>query len=384
MRLKIDNKYFNHDIKTKPFIMIFIVVLLAGLLLSGCAKAPIKIGFIGDLTSKNSQLSIDARNAVEYAMNQVNEKGGINGRLLELVVKYDQADTAIALKRDKEFLDEGVHFVIGHMHSNMAIAMKHSASDKLLFISPTMGTDTLSFLDDYIIRTAPLNAAQAQIFSEYYLENKLTDLVVVCDLMNGEYTETVANQIEILLSKSNAKPKAIIKYDSRTDDLKNVVDQVLLEKPSTLLLLSQATDSAYFIQGIKKTLPNINAFSVSWSMTKDFIVNGGKYAEGTKFIGVYSPEEESNAYISFAEGFEKVYNYKPSFASVLGADAFQTLYLGLKGAKELTPTHVKQAILATNVIEGLQESFSIDKFGDDTKGYMFFELVNGVYVSLRE
>ncbi|MBF4694102.1 ABC transporter substrate-binding protein [Fusibacter ferrireducens] len=384
MNIKLYNRHTQHHNQSKMVLMFIIIAFFSGVILFSCEKKPIRIGFIGDLTSKNSQLSIDARNAVEYAMNQVNEKGGINGRMLELVVKDDHADTATALEMDQAFIKEDVHFVIGHMHSNMAEAMKQSASDQLLFVSPTMGTDALSRMDDFIIRTAPLNSEQANLFCEHCIEHNLKDLVIVCDLMNQEYTKTVAGSVQEILVENHMAPKAIIDYDSRRDDLKKIVNQVIAEKPSTLLLLSQATDSAYFVQGVKKEMPNINIYSVPWSMTKDFIVNGGKYAEGTHFIGVYHPERESQMYLSFSEGFEKVYNYKPSFASVLGADAFQTLYLGLKGAQELTPTDVKQAIIDTNTIQGLQEEFSIDAFGDDTKGYMFFELIDGKYVPIRE
>jgi len=375
MNIKLNNKKMNFRYQIKDILMLVVIVLFSSMILSNCEN--------GDLTSKNSQLSIDARNAVEYAMNQVNEKGGINGRLLELVVKDDHANAAKALEMDQAFINEGVHFVIGHMHSNMTDAMKLAASDKLLFISPTMGTNALSFRDDYIIRTAPLNAEQAQLFSDYYVKNDLSGLVIICDFMNQEYTQSIANKVQEILTEKNIEIKAIFDYDSRKDELKSIVDQVVLEKPRTLLLLSQATDSAYFVKSIKKVLPNTSIFSVPWSMTKDFIANGGEYAEGTKFIGVYHPKEESQAYLSFADGFEKVYGYKPSFASVLGADAFQTLYIGLKSAKQLTPTEVKKAIIERNKIQGLQEEFSIDEFGDDTKGYMFFELTNGEYVPIR-
>ena len=51
-----------------------IIILCLSVFLSGCSKQPIKIGFIGDLTSKNSQLSIDARNAVEYSLNNFPDK----------------------------------------------------------------------------------------------------------------------------------------------------------------------------------------------------------------------------------------------------------------------------------------------------------------------
>ena len=383
MNIKREKKIRNHRYQTRDLLMFVILVLISSIFLSSCAKKTIKIGLIGDLTSKNSQISIDVRNAVEYAVNQVNENGGINGQLLELVVKDDHADATAALEMDQAFIKEGVHFVIGHMHSNMADAMKLAASGELLFISPTMGTNALSFIDDFIIRTAPLNAEQAKIFCDYYMKNDLKDLVIICDFMNQEYTQSIGNRVQEILTGNDVEIKAIFNYDSRKDDLKNIVDQVILENPGTLLLLSQAKDSAYFVKGIKKELPDTSIFSVPWSMTKDFIANGGEYAEGTKFIGVYHPKEESQAYLSFVDGFEKVYDYKPSFASVLGADAFQTLYIGLKSAKALTPTEVKKAIIDTNKIQGLQEEFSIDKFGDDTKGYMLFELINGEYMPIR-
>lgn len=44
------------------------------------AHQAIKIGFVGELSTNTSQLSVESRESFLYVIDQVNEKGGIGGR----------------------------------------------------------------------------------------------------------------------------------------------------------------------------------------------------------------------------------------------------------------------------------------------------------------
>lgn len=360
------------------FLMLFIFML------TSCNKEPIKIGFIGDLSSKNAQLAIDARNAVELGVKLINEDGGVKGRNIELIVKDDFGDLEEALVKHKAFVGESVKFVIGHMNSNMAPAILESADVDLMFISPSMSTTTLSKKDDFFLRSAPINDNQASLFAEYAISQGLEDIVIIYDLMNEQYTRTVAEGVELIMKENNQPIKKMIDYDTRSDDLYDIAQEIIDAEPKNVLVIAQASDSAYLIQNVKQTIIDLGSFSVSWSMTKDFISNGGKNVEGTIFVGVYMPEILSEDYINFANAFEENYGYEISFIGVLAYDALNVLVEGMKKSDEIEPLAVKKSIIEIESFKGLYNDFNIDLYGDNDKEYMMYELNKGEFIPLRD
>jgi CheY-like chemotaxis protein len=66
----------------------------------GCKgnKGPIKVGFVGGLTGRLSDLGIEGRDGVILAVEEVNQAGGIRGRPVELITKDDRSDPETAVK----------------------------------------------------------------------------------------------------------------------------------------------------------------------------------------------------------------------------------------------------------------------------------------------
>ena len=67
-----------------------LLVICSSLALGACGqKDPIKIGFIGGLTDRNSDNGQSGLNGVILAMEQFNRQGGREGQMVELVAKDD-------------------------------------------------------------------------------------------------------------------------------------------------------------------------------------------------------------------------------------------------------------------------------------------------------
>jgi branched-chain amino acid transport system substrate-binding protein len=87
------------------------VVLAALLLAGGCAqkdaaKAPYKIGGLFSITGPNSFLGEPERNSMQLLAEQINAKGGINGRPLELVIYDDEGDEAKAVLNANKLIEK--------------------------------------------------------------------------------------------------------------------------------------------------------------------------------------------------------------------------------------------------------------------------------------
>lgn len=365
--------------------MSWIIVLLLFVILvtNACERRSIQIGFLGSLTSKQSQLSIDARNAIEIGVDFANKEGGIHGCPIELVVKDDEASNEVSYKRYQEFLDEDVHLILGHMTSNMSAAVLKASEFPMLFLSPSMSVNALSGIEDNFIRTSPHTDEQATLFLEFIESHAFHNIVIVYDLMNQDYTEYMAKQIDLLGADLEKTKIQLIPFDSRVDDLDDVVGKVDLKDSDCVLLISQATDTAFLSQKIKERKKRVQLVSVSWSMTEDLIYFGGAAVEDMYFIGIYQALEKSEEYVKFRNAFVERYNYEPSFISTLAFDAFNVMKEGLMQAESSSPEAVKAAILEISEFHGLEDDFWVDEFGDCERSYQMHQLQDKQFVIVQ-
>jgi branched-chain amino acid transport system substrate-binding protein len=101
--------------------MLMVFAAMAG----GCTtqKGPeaVRIAVAGPMTGDQSKQGMDLRNGVELAVAEWNEKGGLLGKKIELLVGDDQHDPKQAVSVANKFVNSGVMGVIGHWNSSASI-----------------------------------------------------------------------------------------------------------------------------------------------------------------------------------------------------------------------------------------------------------------------
>jgi len=358
-----------------------IVVFLLIFGLSACQPSDIKVGFIGSLSIKQSQLAVDARNAIALYFDQVNEAGGIHGKMIDLVVKDDEADTDVAIKMHEEFVDEGVDVVIGHVTSNMADAMMQSKNLDLLFVTPSISTFAIDDMDDNIIRTAPTLDGQAIKYLQTTNQLGLKNNLIIYDAMNESYTHNLAKKI-IEFNDGNSHYDKV-RFDSREDDPHEFINGIDFTGYDSVFFISQAIDTALFAQYVRGYSEDIFMMTVSWSMTNDLLVNGGRSVEGMYILGVFLPEEFSEEYLRFQASFEEKYGYKPTFISFLAYDSASILVQALRETSDYSAQGIKETVLRMKNFDGVTEAIDINEFGDASRSYMIYEVKEGIFTPVR-
>lgn len=363
----------------KKIIIISLLLMVTSVLFNGCTKEPIKIGFIGSLTSKQSQLSIDARNALTIGIERINSEGGIDGRPLELIVKDDKGSYETSLEKYEAFKSEGVQFIIGPMTSNLSDAVLDFKDSELLFVSPSMSTNLLTGIDDNFLRVSPLVGAQSETFLEYVAPKEYKHLTILYDLSNKEYTEYLT---ELIKNDGDSIIDTIdlIPFDSTKDNVEESFSSVNMDKTEGILMISQATDTAFIAQRISQANTKPDLYSVSWSMTQDLIYFGGETIEGMNLIGIYRSPEPTPKQLVFGNSFYDRFSYEPSFVSIMAYDAFNVLIEGIKATDDLTAQNVKETIYSIEKFDGLEDPIIVDEYGDSKRKYLIYEVINGRFV----
>ena len=89
------------------------------------ADEPIKIGFDDPLTGTYAELGKNEQIGCQFAIDEINAKGGILGRQVELLVEDStSADTGTAVQKAHKLIDrDKVDFLLGNVNSAMALAI---------------------------------------------------------------------------------------------------------------------------------------------------------------------------------------------------------------------------------------------------------------------
>src|SRR5438094_6260071 len=101
------------------------------------SKEPIRIGFPLPLTGTFAAIAADLQKGAQLAVEEINAKGGVMGRKLEVLFRDDELKPAVGAQRTKELIEnQKVDFVVGGLadHVQMAINEQTKAAKKL-FIS---------------------------------------------------------------------------------------------------------------------------------------------------------------------------------------------------------------------------------------------------------
>jgi len=127
--------------------------------LAAAAADPIKIGFPMPLSGPTAVYGVPISKGAEMAVADINAKGGVLGRTLELIPRDSKAnaDEAVRLAREM-IIKDNVDFLSGTLTSAEAPAVSTIAKeDKVVFVAPTAKTMLLTApqnLHPYVFRIA--------------------------------------------------------------------------------------------------------------------------------------------------------------------------------------------------------------------------------------
>jgi branched-chain amino acid transport system substrate-binding protein len=148
------------------------LLAIAGVLSGGCGGGddPIPIGLAGPFEQPRGR---SMEQAAQLAVSEVNARGGIDGRLLLLVLRDDSASADVAVRVAQELYDTpGLVAVIGHLTSGATIAaapVYNGGSRPVLQISPSASSPEVSRAGSYTFRICPSDSVHGERLADWAL-----------------------------------------------------------------------------------------------------------------------------------------------------------------------------------------------------------------------
>jgi branched-chain amino acid transport system substrate-binding protein len=124
-------------------------VIAAPFIVTALGEEPVKIGMVNPLTGVLSALAQSEVDGARYAEAELNKKGGILGRPVELLIEDSANDVGTGVQKTRKLIDrDQVDVILGDVNSGIAAAMGQVTNEKKVFhIVPGGHTDTITGTD---------------------------------------------------------------------------------------------------------------------------------------------------------------------------------------------------------------------------------------------
>jgi branched-chain amino acid transport system substrate-binding protein len=350
----------------------------------GCARQDenvIRIGAVGPLTGDQSKMGIDLRNAVELAVDEWNEKGGVLGKKIVLLPGDDQADPKQAVSVANKLIHQKAVAVVGHWNSSCSIpASKYYQDANLVMITPATTNPKLTLQGfKNVFRVCGTDDQQGRVAAAYVLKNpRFKRIAVIHD--KTAYGQGLADFFKQALGD-----KVTIAYYGgivqRDADYKAVLTAIR-EKGADLYFFGGVyPEAGRLVRQAKEIGMNIPMMTGDGVFDPTFINIAGKAAEGTYLTFGKDPSG-----LPAAKAF--LANYKTRFGepgpySIYAYDAANIILTAISKVGNTDGSELAEYISRTT-FKGAFGEISFDQNGDVSKApYVVWQVTDGAFKQLK-
>ena len=233
------------------------LALVMGLAEVAFAAEKIVIGGMYPMTGRGGRYGIDSVAAAEIAADEINAKGGVNGRMIDLIFTDDKSNTSYAVKVANRYIKEDkVNFLMGVVSSAVGLAVTEvSKENKIIFV----GTDhastalTMEKFQPYYFRVSNNTYQSAAAAAKYATDKKEWKKYYVIG-PDYEYGHRTWEDFWMLLGKKRNDVKMVGQAWPKLyePDYTPYITAILNAKPDVLVTSFWGGDTVAFI---KQALP---------------------------------------------------------------------------------------------------------------------------------
>lgn len=327
---------------------------------SSMAADPIKIGVDGPFTGGSAPMGVSMRDGVRLAVNEINAKGGVLGRKLQLVERDDEAKNERGVQIAQELINkEKVVATIGYINTGVALASQRFFQDAKIPVIDNVATGSIvtkqfpNQPENYVFRNAANDTIQSAMIVDTAIDKlKFTKVAILADSTN--YGQLGREDLEKALEKKGIKPVAVEKFNLKDVDM---TPQLLKSKQAgaqAVLTYGIGPELAQIANGMEKLgwkVPLIGSWTLSMG---NFIDNAGKNGNGALMPQTFIQVGDTPKRKAFIDAYLKAYNppggRMPS--PVSAAQGYDSVYLLAAAIKQANSTEGPKILAA---LENLNE-----------------------------
>ena len=339
----------------------------------------VKIGLMCPLTGKWASEGQDMKNIVSLLADEVNAKGGINGRQVKIVVEDDAGDPRTAALAAQKLASAGVVAVIGTYGSAVTEASQNIL-DEAQLVQIGTGSTSVRLTEKGLplfFRTSPRDDAQGRAAAAAIVKGGYKAVALLHD--NSSYAKGLAEETKAILDKDGVK---VVFYDALTPgerDYTAILTKLKSAKPDLVFFTGYYPETGMLLRQKKEMGWPVPMMGGDAANHQDLVkIAGNEAAEGYFFISPPLPQDMDTAEAkAFLDAFKAKFNTVPvSVWALLAGDAFKVIEAALAAGND-KPAAIAAWLKNLKGMPGLSGSLGFDAKGDRVGEFYRTYVVDG-------
>jgi len=319
---------------------------LASVSLAGGALAqsgPVSFAFIGELSGAGAVSSTNFRDGALMAIDEINAKGGLLGRKIELKQYDTQTNPGTARSQMQKAIDEDPYVILGPIFSGIVkVSMMLAAQAEIPMIIGGEASDLTQQGNAFVFRTS-----FGQQVSMPKIANYMRDVVkaktVAVVWVNNDFGKGGRDNFTKEMTARGIKIAADLSTESGQTDFAADVVKAKAANPNAIFVYTNEEESARFLREARKQGIAVPLVGETTLLGQKVIDLAGDAANGARGHVGLSADIPVPAVAEFKDKFNARFKYVPDHNGIKGytgvyAVAFATRKLGKFDRKALAKT----------------------------------------------
>lgn len=301
------------------------LLVISSLVLTACApdmtgrvvqEETIVIGYTSPLTGDAAAWGEPMLQGAKLAVKEINDKGGINGKLLKLSVQDDKCEASTGLTAYRAFRQQGISIVAGAPCSSAALAVATNAQkDRVLFLSSAASNPALTHAGEFIFRLYPSDLYEGKETAKYMFDGGARSIAILA--INNDYGLGLAQALEETFETKGGKVVASETFGNNQHDVHTEVLKLITSNPDAIYVASNPGQTPTILSTLEQLANDIPVYVNAPALqTGDVLELSGISAAGVRTVSAKIPAREQ-----FRVLYEELYGKQADFLGALGYDS---------------------------------------------------------------
>ncbi|MFO7586292.1 MAG: ABC transporter substrate-binding protein [Anaerolineales bacterium] len=374
---------------TKRLFVVFSFLVIASMLLAACGPGgaagesdTIKVAILAPLSGPVPTFGVSTRDGALMAIDEWNERGGVLGKQVEVIVADSQCTADPAVNAANKVIDQdGVGYIIGEVCSSASIPVSEIAEEKgVLQISPTSTNPSVTLNPDgstkqYIFRACFIDPFQGLVMAKFALKQGHKTAFIMFDQGN-DYVLGLGEAFEESFTAGGGTIVGKEAYTGQDTDFSAILTKVA-DSQADVLFIPDYYNIVNLVatQAKERGVTSAMMGGDGWD-SSDLDLAA---AEGGFFSNHYSAEDTRPVVQDFVSRYEAKYGSKPDALATLAYDAANLLLASIEAAGVDDPSVVKDAMAGIRY-EAVSGTITFDEFHNPIKSAAILQVKDGAVV----
>ena len=382
--------------KWKKAVGILAMTTIAASLMTGCGKdskkeaaknsSEIKVGALFELTGNVANYGKSTYNGVQMAFDEINAKGGINGKKISLVKADNKSEPSESGNQATKLITKDkVSVIIGPATSGcVSAATPVVTNSKVPLMAPVatapgITVDEKGKVRPYIFRACFTDPFQGKVMAMFTISTlKLKNVAIFYD-SSSDYSKGLTDVFAKTLEEKGGKVVGKEAFLAKDQDFKAALTKLKAANPQALYVPGYYEEVSKIVKQAREVGLNCPILGGDgWDSPKLAEIAGKAALNNTYFSSAYSAQDKDPHVQKFIKDYKAKFNAEPDTFAIHGYDAALVVAEAIKRAGGVDGTKIAGEIAKMKDFQVATGKFTVDAEHNPVAGGIIIEMKDGV------